>query len=194
MAIRFYNPGTRINAKLTFDHPTNDIRVQNTISYHPLDAEEGSFFDVPTEVNVTTDNGDVAVPVNFYKRVKLDYRSFGVVMIDPRAKQPIHEDDNVALTEKEAKEKGERLWRQCLLQHVREHERICIEARHNGLKPKPAFGNVKHALKVLGVEDPAEDIADVLARKQDTSEVATLKQTVANLQTQMNQLLAKAAK
>lgn len=180
MAVKFYNPGSKIFEKLAFDHPTNDIKKMNTISYFQIDAGEKAFFEVPTEVAVEAESGEQFVAVRFAERIQKDYKNFGVVRINPKAKD-IHEDDNVALNEKDAKEKGERLWKECMMQLVREHKKAVQETRSNNLTPSRARGTVAHAFKTLGIEDPANDIEDVLARKQDTSEMETLKKQIADL-------------
>lgn len=182
MAIKFYNPGSKIFEKLAFDHPTNDIKQMNLISYFQIDAGEKSFFEVPTEVNVNTESGEQAVSVRFAYRIQKDYKDLGVVRINPKAKD-INEDDNVALDEKGAKEKGDRLWRECMQNLVREHVKACAETRNNGLTPSRAKGTVAHAFKILGIEDPANDVADVLNRAQDNDRVAKLERELAELKT-----------
>lgn len=181
MAVKFYNPGPRIFEKLAHDHPTNDVKMMNTISYYQLDAPEKAFFDVPTELTIETEVGEHTVPVRFADRIQADYKPFGVVRINPKPRQPIHEDDNVALTEKEAREKGERLWREAMMQLVREHKQRCDEARNANLTPQRAKGTVAHALRTLGLEDPANDVADLLQRKQDDSRVAQLEKDLAEM-------------
>ena len=102
MAVRFYNPGSRIAETLPFDHPTNNAKDLNTISYWRIEAPEKGFFDVPTQVTVPNDGGEeITVPVNFPKRVQEVYKSWGIVRIDPKAKN-ISPEDNVANSEKEA--------------------------------------------------------------------------------------------
>jgi len=191
MPIKFYNPGPKINEPMRFDHPTNDIKEMNLVSFWHIDAPEKSFFDVPTEVSVSTAEGEHTVPVKFADRVQELYRPFGVVRVNPRPKHPIDEEDNVALTEKEAKEKGERLWRDCMIGLVRAHTQQCAEIRSHGNIPMRARGTTAHAFKTLGIEDPANDVVDVLSRKQDVSEVADLKRQLEELKSMM---LAKAGK
>ena len=105
MAVRFYNPGFRITERLIFDHPTNDPKQMNLVSGYNVDAREKEFFDVPTEVPVQTESGEHFVSVKFADRIQRDYRNQGVVRINPKAKE-IHEEDNVALNDKDAKDKG----------------------------------------------------------------------------------------
>lgn len=187
MSVRFYNPGSRIKEMLTFDHPTNDAKEQNLISYYALDVEEKSFFEVPTEVTVQLEDGDSrTVPVQFGRRIKNDFAPLGVVLVDPKRdvkKKPIGEQDNVALNDKDARVRGEELWREAMFRLVREHEENCMKLRDNGHKPKRAFGNVAHALKELGIEDPANDVEDVVRRKQDVGEVAELKKQLDDMKT-----------
>jgi hypothetical protein len=195
MSVRFYNPGSRIHEMLTFDHPTNDVKEQNLISYFALDAEPGSFFEVPSEVEVQLEDGETrAVPVNFGKRITADFAKLGVVLIDPKRntkKHPIGSEENVATNDKDAKIRAQELWEEAMYRLVREHEENCIKLRDNGHKPKRAFGNVAHALKTLGIEDPANDVEDVVRRKQDVSEVAQLKAQLAEMQTMILNLATK---
>jgi hypothetical protein len=194
MAVRFYNPGFKISELLRFDHPTNDVKVQNLISYYRVEAEPKAFFDVPTETEVETEQGPMPVAVRFADRIQKEYKAQGVVRVNPKAKD-VHESENVALTEKEAKEKGEHLWRESLKALVDEHDATCAQARANGMRPRAATGNTKYALKVLGFDDPANDADTVLNRKQDTGETEALKAQLAALQNTVNQLIgAKAAK
>lgn len=180
MAVKFYNPGSKIFEKLSFDHPTNDIKQMNTISYFQVDAAEKSFFEVPTEVAVYADSGEQFVAVKFADRIQKDYRELGVVRVNAKAKD-ISDEDNVALTEKDAKDKGERLWKECMMNLVREHVKATHETRNHGLTPSRAKGTVAHAFKTLGIEDPANDVADVLSRSQDNDKVTKLEQELAEI-------------
>jgi hypothetical protein len=181
MAVKFYNPGSRIYEKLAFDHPVNDVTQMNLVAYFQVDAPARSFFEVPTEVEVETDNGPQSVSVRFADRIQADYRSLGVVRVNAKPKQPIGEDENVALTDKEAQKKAERLWRDAMVELVREHKRLCDEARNHGLTPQRARGTVKHAMEELGIEDPANDVADVLKRSRDDDRVKKLEEELAEL-------------
>lgn len=180
MAVKFYNPGSKIFELMKFDHPTNDIKQMNLVSYFQVDANEKSFFEVPTEVTVQAESGEQTVAVKFADRIQKEYRDLAVVRINHKATD-IHEDENVAVNDKDAKEKGERLWKECMQNLIREHVKAVTETRNNGLTPSRARGTVAHAFKTLGIEDPANDVADVLSRKQDTSEIDTLKKQVADL-------------
>lgn len=180
MAVKFYNPGSKIFEKLAFDHPTNDVKQMNLVSYFQIDAAEKSFFDVPTEVAVNAESGEQFVAVRFAERIQKDYKDLGVVRINPKAKE-INEDDNVALNEKDAKEKAERLWKECMQQLIREHVKAVNETKHAGLTPSRAKGTVAHAFKTLGIEDPANDVADVLNRAQDNNKVTELQRELAEL-------------
>lgn len=181
MAVKFYNPGSRIYEKLAFDHPTNDVKQMNLISYFQIDAPARSFFEVPTEVEVETEAGPQNVSVRFADRIQADYKALGVVRINPKAKEPVSDDDNVALDAKEAREKGERLWKDAMIQLVREHKQLCDEARNHGMTPQRARGTVKHALEELGIEDPANDVADVLKRSRDDDKIQKLEDEIAEL-------------
>jgi hypothetical protein len=191
MAKRFYNPGTAIDNRIQFDHPTNDIREQNIVSYWSFHAPAQSFFEIPTEIEVMTTEGSVRhVSVEFWKQIKTDYARYGVVLVDQKAK-PRDALDNVVSTDKEAREKGDELWKESLFQLYREHERLCMEARSAGAKPRRAIGPTAYALKVLNIEDPAGDIADVVQKKEDVSKVASLEAQIAELQKVVMNLATK---
>ncbi len=193
MAVKFYNPGFKIREMMKFDHPTNDIKQENINSYWWVVADAKSFFMVPTEISLETINGPVDISVPFPRLVKEQYREHAVVMIDPKrdtTKRPIAEEDNVATNEREAKAKAELLWKDAQLKLIREHEDRCREARDAGKRPQRAKGNIKHALDALGIEDPANDIEDVIQRKQDTSEVGELRAQLKSIQDQMADFLA----
>ena len=63
MAKRFYNPGAKFKELLRFDNPINEIKQQNLVSFWPIEAEEESFFEVPTELTFNLAGGEeVSVP------------------------------------------------------------------------------------------------------------------------------------
>lgn len=179
MAVKFYNPASRITETLRFDSPLKDERQQPLVAYHNLDVPAESYFEVPTELSVTIDGEPLSVSVQLPKIVRDQYRfSHCVVQIDPARdtkRKPISDEENVAVNEKDAKTRADELWKQTMIGLVREHKRLCNEARHNGLTPMRARGNVAHALRALGIEDPANDVEDVLKRKADDSETAKLR-------------------
>lgn len=180
MPVRFYNPGSKVFEKLAFDHPINDVRSMNLISYWQFEAPEKSFFEVPTEIEVNTVNGLQAVSVKFAERVQRDYKDYGIVRIDPKVKEP-NPADNVAPSDKEAREKGERLWREFLEAKAREHIANVDQAKAYGVPPKRAFGVYAHALKVLGLHDPADVVGTVVESSRNTAEVKDLEKKVEEL-------------
>jgi hypothetical protein len=181
MAKRFYNPGAKFKELLRFDNPTNEAKSQNLVAYWPLEAEEESFFEVPTELSFTLPGGEeVSVPVQFWKTIKIAYAPHGVVLVDAGVKNPSPE-DNVAATDKAAIEKASLLYRGALVELVREHQENCAKVRAAGMIPRPATNVVARALKLLGIEDPANDLNTVLQRRQDNDEVTSLKTQLAAL-------------
>lgn len=184
MSVRFYNPGSRIFEKMAFDHPSKDIKSVNLIAYYQIDAPEKDFFEVPTEVEVHADSGPVNVSVKFADRIQKDFKDYGVVRIDPKRdveKKPIADDENVALTNKEAKERGERLWKDYLLAMAREHISNVDMARAAGGVPMRAKGIYAQALKHCGIEDPADQVGTAVSKKQDSEEMSDLKAQIAEL-------------
>jgi hypothetical protein len=185
MPVRFYNPGPAMNERLRYDNPIGDPKESNMVSGHILNVPEKDFFDVPTEIRIDEKEGEFVVPVKFADRVQALYRHIGIVRINPNPKRPIEDDDNVALNEKDAREKGERLWRDCMIDMVRAHTQQCAEIRSHNNIPTRARGTTAQAFRTLGIEDPANDVADVLSRKQDVSEVAELRRQLEELKTLM---------
>ncbi len=189
MPVKFYNPGTKIDDTLRYDNPTSDPKYQNNIAYFQLHADAHSFFDVPTEQIVITDNGELVVPVRFADRVRMDYRDYGCIRINPRLKaEDINEDDNVAVNEKDAKEKGDRLWKDYLLAKAREHILNCDQARAAGGVPMRAKGVYAHALKSLGMQDPADAVGTAVERSQTDANTAELQRQIKELSDQVANL------
>jgi hypothetical protein len=188
--VRAYNPGSAIDEKLAFDHPTNDPRVQNLISYWGFRAPAESFFDIPTEQIVDTINGPQTVAVRFVERVKREYKDYGVTIVDPKVKDP-HPDDNVARDDKEAKQKGDRFWHEFLEFKAREHIENVDRAKAYNVPAKRAHGIYKHALNVLGLQDPADPVGNVIATSHNTADMVAMQNVVAQLQEQINRLTAK---
>jgi hypothetical protein len=179
MAVKFYNPASRITETIRFDSPLKDDKGQPLVAYHNLEVPAESFFEVPTELVVQIDGEPVPVAVSLPKIIREQYRySHCVVMVDPAwpvKKKPISDEDNVALTEEKAEAKAKVLWKDAMYSLVRQHEDRVREAKEAGRRPLRALGNIKHALNALGVEDPANDVEDVLKRKQDDTETQKLR-------------------
>lgn len=182
MAKRFYNPGAKFKEMLRFDNPTNEIKSQNLVSYWPIEADEESFFEIPTELTFRVQGGEeVSVPVQFWKQIKQAYAAHGVVLVDEDVKSPAPE-DNVAPTDEAAIKKAKVLYRASLIELVREHQENCAKVRAAGMIPRPATNVVARALKILGIEDPANDLNTVLQRRQDNDELAALKAQLARVE------------
>lgn len=190
MSIQFYNPGSKVSDKLAFDHPINDVRNMNLISYWQFDAPEHAFFEVPTEIELDTVNGPQSVAVRFADRVQRDYKDYGMVRIDPKHKNP-NPDDNVAHTEKDAKEKGDRMWRDFLEFKAREHISNVDQAKAYNVPPKRAFGIYKHALNVLGLVDPADQVGTIVESNKGLVENASLQRQIDELKALLTQKAAK---
>lgn len=189
--ITFYNPGTRICEKLAFDHPTNDIKNVNIIAYFLVDAPQESFFVLPTQIPVSTADGEERmVSVDFAKRFLISYRDYGVVRIDPKRKDT-SQDDNVASTEKEAREKGNRLWREYLEAKAREHIANVDQAVAAGAVPMRAKGVYAQALKMLRMEDPADKVGSVVKSNENISEISVLQAQLAEMKQQIEKLNRK---
>jgi hypothetical protein len=129
------------------------------------------------------------VAVRFVERVKREYKNYGVTIVDPKTSNA-NPDDNVARDEKEAKQKGERFWREFLEFKAREHIENVNQAKAYNTPPKRAHGIYKHALNVLGLEDPADPVGKVIETTRNTADVATLQAALAAMQEQINRLTA----
>jgi hypothetical protein len=183
MAIKFYNPGTKIDDTLRFDHPTNDPKYQNNISYYQLHAEPQSFFEVPTVLVIKTETGgEVEVPVRFAPQIKLDYKSYGLVQINPNLEPAkIHPDDNVAANEKDAKEKGDRLWQEYIVEKAREYILQVEQVRAMGGVPMRAKGVYAHALKSLNMSDPADLVGNQVVKTADDARFTAMQKQIEEL-------------
>lgn len=184
MSVKFYNPGSKIYEKMAFDHPTNDVKQVNIIAYFQISAEEKSFFDVPTEVEVIAESGPMNVSVKFADRIQKDYKEYGLIRIEPTRdirKKPFQADENAAPDEKAAKEKGDRFWRLYLEAKAREHIYNVEQAYAMGSVPTRARGVFALALKTLGLEDPADKVGTAVGRTQDSDRVKALEEQLAEL-------------
>lgn len=187
--IRAYNPGSKVEHTFQFDHPTNDPRVQNLVSYWKFEALQESFFDIPTEQVVDTLNGPVSVAVRFAERVKREFKDYGIVIVDPRVKEP-HPEDNVAANDKDAREKGTRMWRDYLESKAREHIENVERAKAFNVPAKRAHGVYSHALRILGLQDPADPVGNIIQTTQNVADVGALQATLVQMQAQIDRLTA----
>lgn len=185
--MRFYNPGSKIQDQLAYTHPTKDPKEGSTLSYHLLQAEEKDFFEVPSQLTLDTPEGEVTVSVNFPKRVKALYLDRGVVMIDDRLKD-IPEDDNAASSDKEARIKGNAMWKEYLKSIVTAHYTAVAEIKQNGGVPRAAKGLTSYAIKALGMEDPADQVDTITRAKEGQVSNADTQKQITDLTALVNQL------
>lgn len=184
---RFYNPGSLINEKIQYTHPTKDPKEGSTLSYHLFLVGEKDFVDVPDTLTLDTAEGEVTVAVNFAKRIKKDYQSRGMILIDSRMKN-ILEDDNAATDDKEAKRKGDSMWREYLGSIAREHFAAVDRTRAFGGVPQPATGLTKHALNALKMQDPADHVGTIIAAQEGQVANSETQKQIADLTALVNQL------
>jgi hypothetical protein len=185
---KFYNPGQKIYDRLQYTHPTKDPKEGNTLSYYLMDAPEGEFFEVPDTVVIDSPEGELQVPVNFGKRVKALYQNRGVIQIMTNGKE-IAEDDNAAASEKEAKVKGNAMWREYLRTIAREHYTSVEETKSFGGVPRGATGLTKYALNTLNLEDPADRIDTITRAKEGQVSNVEMQSKIDALTAQVNQLI-----
>jgi hypothetical protein len=153
--VRFYNPGDRITEPINYSLPgMGDIHC---VARWVVEAEEKSFFQVPTELRLMVDGTKLSV--DFPETVLQRFKNRGVIMIDDEWEPSGDEDYNermpIARNEDEAYEKGAARWRKYLESIVRAHVETCGRARAQGGFPIEAQGFTKRAFKLLNMHDPA---------------------------------------
>lgn len=184
---RFYNPGTKIDEKVQYTHPTKDPKEGSTLSYYPFMVAERDFVEVPDVLTLDTPEGEVTVAVNFAKRIRKDHQSRGVILIDSRLKN-ILDDDNAAADDKEAKRKGDLMWREYLKTIAQEHVTRCEEIRSMGNVPRGAFGLTKYALDFVGMSDPALSVEMFTKDKESRTSNAEMVALMQSMRDEINQL------
>jgi hypothetical protein len=166
--VRFYNPGDRLSEPIPYSIEGADI---HTIARYTIDASEGQFFYVPTQIRFLVDNSRIGV--DFPTTVCQKFKDRGVVMIDEEWEPSGDEEEDdkvpIARDDEEAKEKGDRIWRKYLFTIVRRWQSQCSEIRVKGGIPDEASGFTKRALKLLGMRDPALSAQDAIQKEQSTS-------------------------
>lgn len=185
---RFYNPGTKIDEKIQYTHPTKDPKEGSTLSYYGFAVDQKDFVDVPDVLNLISPEGEeLTVAVNFSKRIKKDYQNRGVILVDPRLKD-ILDDDNAATDDKEAKRKGDSMWREHLKSIVQAHYTSVAETKSFGGVPRAAVGLTKYALNMLNMEDPADQVDTITRAKEGQATDAATQKQIADLTALVNQL------
>lgn len=183
MSVKFYNPGPKIKETLRFDHPTNDPKYQNNVSYWDMVAPEKDFFEVPTIVDFQTAEGaTVSVPVYFAPRIKEDYKTYGFIKIDTKfVESEANSGDNVAKDEKTAKVKGDQRYGDYMLDKAREWILNVERIRAAGGVPNRASGVFAHALKAVGMSDPADPAGNASVNTSQDEKIARLERMLEEL-------------
>ena len=188
--MRFYNPGKKITQMLPYTNTTKDPRDGNTISYHLMEAPERDFFELPEVITLMTVDGEATIPVGFGKVVKREFAERGVIHVNPKAdEEDILDDDNTAATDKQARLKGDRMWKAFLRAKVAEWYATVQDIKAGGGVPRPATGLFAFALKELHMEDPADAVDTILRAKEGQVSNADTQAQIAALQAQLNQLI-----
>jgi hypothetical protein len=187
IAMRFYNPGSEIRQMLPYTNTTKDPRDGSTVSHHLLHAPEREFFELPDTITLVTIDGEATIPVGFSRIVKAQFASRGVVMVNPRAKN-ILEDDNLAANDKDAQVKGDRMWKEYLRAKASEWYAIVAEIKAGGGVPRAATGLFAFALKQLHMEDPADVVDTIIRAKEGQTSNADMQAQLAALQAQISRL------
>jgi len=187
---RFYNGGDAINARIPFDNPNNDIKKDNIVSYFHLQAPAESFFEVPDAIT----SGRNRSFSNFDLTIMSKWARFGVVRIDPTI-DPTMSSTPVAANDREAKILGDRIHEEYLMQLVQDYVNRVEEAKSQGMTILPAQNYLKHALKKLGIADPALTVRNAVEKSKSGSEedklkISLLEQQIAQMQAQQTAFFA----
>jgi hypothetical protein len=179
---RFYNPGERIKQTLSFTNTTKSKAVSN-ISYHILEAPARAFFEIPAHADVMDGEGnEVEIPTSFPKDVKRLFAKQGVILIDPKPRNPIIEEDNIALNDDDAVQKGDAMYQNYLRHLVDEHFQNVHRAESAGTRPQPAQFQHKFALRALKIKDPADSIGNLIEAEAGKTTTAAADAKVAALE------------
>lgn len=178
---RFYNGGDKINDRIPFDNPNNDIKVDNIVSYYHLQAPAQGYFEVPDSI-ATGRNRSFS---NFDLTVMSKWGQLGVVRVD-RDIDPAMSATPVAPDDREAKILGDRIHEEYLTKLVQDYVNRVEEAKAQGKLILPAQGYTKHALKKLGIADPALTVKNMVEKQKSGSDEDKLK--ISLLEAQIKQM------
>lgn len=166
--VRFYNAGDRLNEPIAYSLPgAGDIHA---IAKHMVDAPEGDYFWVPTELRLLADG--TRIPVDFATTIVQRWGARGVIMVDEDfVEDGDGQTDNIPIctTEEDAKIKGKRLWDHYLEDICKKHINAVQQARAAGGYPREAEGFTKRALKLRGWKDPAEMVLNEMKQTAGAS-------------------------
>jgi len=155
---KLYNGGDRLAEKMLYTikpEGPNDGHGWN--AHYEINAPAHSFFTLPDEIPAPQ-QGVPRVPVYFHIDLATKHGHRGIILIDEQMATDVDDDNPFARNEAEAREKGERLWHQHLVNTVQRHLDYCADARAAGGAPKAASAFTRHAFKLLGLVDPATTI------------------------------------
>jgi len=172
---KLYNGGDRLKERLLYSiKPEGPKDGLSFNAHYEIDAPAHSFFTLPDEISAPS-KGVARVPVYFHQDMATKHGHRGIVLIDSEMATDVEDDTPFVRNEEEAKEKGERLWHNHLVNTVQRHLEFCADIRATGGAPKAASAFTRHAFKLLGVVDPATTIFErqVVRRVEpDEAEVA----------------------
>lgn len=186
--MRFYNPGSTIQQMIPYTNTTKDPREGSTISNHLFTAPEKDFVDVPDVITLMTPEGEATIPVGFGRHIKRVFAERGLIQVNPNAKGVV-EDDNVALNDKDARIKGDRMWKEFLKAKVAEWYTIVQDIKTQGGVPRAATGLYMFALKQLHMEDPADTVDTILRVKEEKVSNDETQRQIEELKAQIQQLI-----
>jgi hypothetical protein len=186
--MRFYNPGTQISQMIPYTNTTKNPRDGSTISNHLFIAPEKDFVEVPDVITLMTPEGEATIPVGFGRHLKRVFAERGLVHVNPKAVN-ILDDDNTATNDKEARMKGDQMWKEYLKDKVTEWYSIVADIKAQGGAPRKATGLFAFALRSLHMEDPADTVDTILRVKEDKVSNDDTQRQIEELKAQVQQLI-----
>lgn len=187
---RFYNAGDKLEEYMSYSLPDSmqQDNGKHSLSRWALIAPKQGWFDVPTTLDV---NGET-VALYFVKDISLKFGKRGIVKLDPQYDATKEDSERsvteypVASTEDACIARGAEIWQLYLRSIVENHLRDCQAAMSAGGAPTASSGFTKHAMKLLGIDDPGEkyfnqlkqggpagvsaDVAAILASQQQQTQ------------------------
>lgn len=170
MEHKLYNAGDRIKELMLYSVKAADKDL-NWIARKEIDLPEHGFSAISDEIALP--NSGQRIPVNFHLDLPMRHGHRGLVLINKEMATDVDDDTPYARDEKDARAKGDRLWRNHLINTVQRHVDLCAALRASGAAPKAASNFTLRAFRLLGLKDPAELIfQSTVVQADDTKPLA----------------------
>ena len=167
---RFYNGGNADNLTLPYS-----VDGRNSFYFVRINSKE--FFEVPETVRIQNKtyftNFDITIPTR--------KGPMGIIRVDGDAEETAAT-GRIARSDEEARKLGDAIHQEYLIGVVQDYTNLMKLYHAQGFNPLPAQGYVKHALKVLNIEDPAEPVRNFVAKAAENDRIAELEAKVAALE------------